>query len=443
VIVTTSTTSNTYHVFPQFVDGVLSDGSYYRSTLMISNRSFDDASICRLQLHGLTVNGSDTFSFALQPLGWTITPIDSRQSFRSGYATLQCSTKVEAHLLYSAYSATGIKLSEATVFPSPPASSVEIMADSRENATVALAIANDSNQETTYEIDVYSSTDSLPIASTSLTLPAHSNRAAFLNDLVSVPADIYGPVTITSNDGAASVIGLRYTGNIFTTVPAVVKSTTSPTARNFYVFPQFVDGLMSDGSYYRTTVAINNTGKTSSDCLLRLYGWTLGRPDVLDYGTLEPGSYIVTTSAGDTQALQSGYATLACSSNVEAQLTYSHYSPSGAKISEATVVNSISVPPLPQYSGRTPQVQVLVDRREDARFALAIANDSDQTVAYYAVGGELILNPHTHVVWFLDHLADDFYGPVYITGHAGSGPANVIGLRYTGETFTTIPATIP
>ena len=193
VIVNTSTTSNTYHVFPQFVDGVLGDGSYYRTTLMISNRSSDDTSTCSFQLHGLTVKGSAAFPFVFPPFGWTITPIDSRQSFRSGYATLQCSTKVEANLLYSAYSAEGIKLSETTVFPSPPASSVEIMADFRENATVGLAIANDSDQETTYQINIYSNESSLPVASTSLTLPGHSNRAAFVNDLVSVPADIYGP----------------------------------------------------------------------------------------------------------------------------------------------------------------------------------------------------------------------------------------------------------
>ena len=113
-------------------------------------------------------------------------------------------------------------------------------------------------------------------------------------------------------------------------------------------------------------------------------------------------------------------------------------------MSEATAVNSISVPTLPiQFP--TPQVQVLVDQREGARFALAIANDTDQRVAYLVGGRELILDPHTHFAVFLDEwgTSDDFYGPVYVTGHFGSGPANVIGLRYTGEAFTTIPATIP
>jgi hypothetical protein len=43
----------------------------------------------------------------------------------------------------------------------------------------------------------------------------------------------------------------------------------------------------------------------------------------------------------------------------------------------------------------------------------------------------------------LDNFACDFYGPVWLTGVTGTGPANVIGLRYTGDTFTTIPATIP
>jgi len=444
LILTVSTTSNTYHVFPQFVDGVLSDGSYYRSTLMVSNRSSSDTSTCSFRLHGLTVNESDTFLFTFPPYGWTITPIASEQDFQSGYATLQCSRNVEAQLLYSAYSATGVKLSEATVLSSPPASSVEILADTRENAAIGLAIANDSDQDTIYSLNVYSGSSSLPIASTSLTLAARTNRTAFLDQLIDVPSGIYGPVTITSTEGTASVVGLRYTGNIFTAIPAVVKGTSSSTARNYHIFPQFVDGVLADGSYYRTTLMINNSGKTSSSCSLRLRGLTLNGSTVIDYGTLEPGSYVIATSDGDTQSLQSGYATLHCSENVEAQLTYSHYSPSGAKLSEATVLSSISIPP--GFRGLpTPQVQILVDYREGARFALALANDSDQPVTYRAAERDVTLDPHTNLTVFLDEWSalDDFYGPVYVTGVAGTGPANVIGLRYTGEVFTTIPATIP
>jgi hypothetical protein len=93
----------------------------------------------------------------------------------------------------------------------------------------------------------------------------------------------------------------------------------------------------------------------------------------------------------------------------------------------------------------TPQVQILVDYREGARFALALANDSDQPVTYRAAERDVTLDPHTNLTVFLDEWSalDDFYGPVYVIGVAGTGPANVIGLRYTGEVFTTIPATIP
>src|SRR5205085_10867403 len=34
---TSSVTASTYHVFPQFADGRMSDGTFYRTTLMISN----------------------------------------------------------------------------------------------------------------------------------------------------------------------------------------------------------------------------------------------------------------------------------------------------------------------------------------------------------------------------------------------------------------------
>ncbi len=436
VIITTSSTASTYHVFPQFADGVLSDGSYYRNTLMVSNRDWSTPASCVFHLNGLTVNGSDTFPFTFPPFGWTITPIGSRQSLRSGYATLQCSSKVEAQLIYSEYSAAGIKLSEATVFSSPPAASVEILADTREGARMGIAITNDSSQAATYSIDVYSSTSSSPIASTSLALDAYSNQATFLDQLVSVPPEIYGPVTVTSSNGMASVIGLRYTGNIFTTIPEEVTSTASPTARSYHIFPQFADGVLDDGSYYRTTVMMDNPGHRSSNCSLRLRGLTVNGSSLFDYGTLEPGGYAVDTSIRSMQSLRSGYAVLNCSASVEAQLLYSHYSASGTKISETTVFSS------PNASAQ--QVMLLADTREGAHFALAIANDSDQSQEYLisfggSITGSITVGPRSNRAFFLVEPLD-YYGPVYVSSNK---PPSVIGLRYTGEAFTAIPGTIP
>src|SRR5205823_3017756 len=93
-----SATANTYHVFPQFADGVLNDGSFYRTTLMISNPSSTAAASCTLQLQGLSVPGFN-LNHSIGASGWVIASTSGTQSFQSGYATLQCSSSVESQLL--------------------------------------------------------------------------------------------------------------------------------------------------------------------------------------------------------------------------------------------------------------------------------------------------------------------------------------------------------
>jgi hypothetical protein len=437
-----SPTANTYHVFPQFADGRLSDGSSYRTTLMVANPSSSATSNCALRLYGLTVNGQDTYPFTFVGSGWTVLPISSTQPLKSGYATLQCSAAVEAQLLYSFYSAAGAKISEATVFSSPSAAAVEVLGDNRNGSQIAVAIANDSDQSTTYTITAYNNGGS-PVGSATRTLAARTNLAAYVSDLVTLPADYYGQVFVTSGTGTASLIGIRFTGNAFTTIPAVSRSSVAPTAATYHVFPQFADGRASDGSYYRTTVMIINSSNTSGTCTLRLYGLTVNGSNVFSYGTFSPGTWTITTSINSTQNLQSGYATLQCGMPVEAQLLYSFYSASGTKISEATVFSSPAAG----------SVQVLADNREASSLAIAIANDSDQSTAYtitafnssgIPVGTvSRTIAARRNLAAFLSDLIPlpaNHYGPVLVT--SGGGAASIIGIRFTGGTFTTIPETI-
>jgi len=143
-----SGTVSTNHVFPQFADGQLAGGFSYHTTLMISNPSDIATGTCSLQLWSggqtVTIRGFSS-SYLLTPGGSIIATTTGVGNFQSGYATLQCSDRVEAQLLYSLYSG-GLKVSEATVFSSPPASSVRVLADERDGAHLALAIANDSDQ---------------------------------------------------------------------------------------------------------------------------------------------------------------------------------------------------------------------------------------------------------------------------------------------------------
>jgi len=437
---TTSVTASTYHVFPQFADGRLADGTYYRTTVMIANTSNTSGTTCTLRLNGLTIDGLSTLTYTLGPNGWTISPTSGTQSFRSGYATLQCSVKVEAQLLYSFYSPSGTKLSEATVFSSPPAAWAQLLADGRGGSRVGIAIANDSDQSTTFAVTADDASGN-QLGTTSLTLSARSSLAAFLDELLSIPPNTYGPVYVSSNTGMASVIGLRFTGDAFTTIPATSRSVVGATANTYHVFPQFADGVLSDGSYYRTTPMVSNPSSTDASCTLQLYGLTINGYNTYAV-TLPRGAWTLETISSN-QSLQSGYATLQCSASVEAQLLYSYYSPTGVKISEATVFSSAP----------SRQLQVLADAREGARLGLAIANDTDQTVTYSLVVGDatgnvvgmtnVTLEARSARAAFLDEflpIPPGNYGQVLLSGNSGS--ASLIGLRFTGGNFTTIPETI-
>src|SRR4030095_12434757 len=108
----------------------------------------------------------------------------------------------------------------ASVFSSPASGSVEVLADNREGARLVIAIANDTSQSTNYTITAYDSAGA-QVATSTRTLAGHSNLAAFLDELVSIPANHYGQVYVTG--GSSSIIGLRYTGIAFTTIPQIIR----------------------------------------------------------------------------------------------------------------------------------------------------------------------------------------------------------------------------
>src|SRR5205814_6410882 len=127
-----SATANTYHIFPQFADGKFPDGSFYRTTRMYINSS-PAATTCTTQIWGVSTDGSAGLTTNLQPGTFSIGPTNGTQPFQSGYVTMDCpSSPVDAQELYSYYAANGTKLSEATVFSSPAAKTVQVLADSRE-----------------------------------------------------------------------------------------------------------------------------------------------------------------------------------------------------------------------------------------------------------------------------------------------------------------------
>ena len=227
-------TESTSHVFPVIADGRFSDGSSFRSTFMISNSSSTLSANCTLRLRGMTAdlveaNGrqiaaTSTYSFVLNGNQWGITRTGGTQNFATGYASLSCSAPVTAHVLYSFYAASGVKLGEATVFSSLRGSILQLLTDQREGSMLGVAITNDSDSPVTYLVAA-GDINGQSVGTNSLTIPARSTLLKFVSELVPAAGSNYiGQFLIGSNSGSVYAIGLRFTGGVFTTIPATVRA---------------------------------------------------------------------------------------------------------------------------------------------------------------------------------------------------------------------------
>lgn len=210
---------DTFHVFPQIVDGTFADGSFYKSTFMILPWFDTDAPTCSLRFYGLSLTldstHSNTYTITFPAGSYYAVASAADQGFDSGYATLTCSDYVFAQVLYSFYAPGGFKLSEATVFGSDGNYSAKMILDQRGGAGLGVAIANNTDIAHTYRLTIGARTATVQI-------PARTALARFVNEIMpagSVPA--VGILQIESTDFSQfDAIGLRVTGSAFTTIPA-------------------------------------------------------------------------------------------------------------------------------------------------------------------------------------------------------------------------------
>ncbi len=81
------TTANTYHLFPQIADGYFADGSYYQSSVIVTNSNPGTTTpSCTLQFHGLTIGGLSSVPFTVTS-GIYIYITPGTQSIQTGYAS--------------------------------------------------------------------------------------------------------------------------------------------------------------------------------------------------------------------------------------------------------------------------------------------------------------------------------------------------------------------
>ena len=213
----------TFHVFPQFADGAFSDGTFYRSTLNVTPWFSDTA--CSLNLQGLTADFGQgdisTLSISLTEDQFLSTRTTGVGDFEGGYATLTCSNSTFAEVTYSLFAANGSKISEATVFSSRESSvGRRLLVDGRDGARLGVAVANTTDLTRMYDLTLRDATGST-VSTGTMSVPAKTSLAKFVDELMTVPAGSISMLDIRPQDFSDfATIGLRFTGPVFTTVPA-------------------------------------------------------------------------------------------------------------------------------------------------------------------------------------------------------------------------------
>ena len=147
------------------------------------------------------------------------------QEASSGMAILDCDKEVLVNVLFS-LRANGSVVGEALVGPAE-----EIAAGNRvyffsdyTSSSLALALANPSNQDVTIEVRLFGGSPATDVFNVDVQIPANSAKAFFLHELGTIPEDHIGLARVVSRTPGRSVyaIGLKVTGTVFTTIPPTI-----------------------------------------------------------------------------------------------------------------------------------------------------------------------------------------------------------------------------
>jgi hypothetical protein len=218
----------TLHVFPQVADGVGGSAAFL-SSLAVINVS-NQAANCTYRLYGGVANRiSGPSTFTLGSLGTpilinTVLADGTNLPLATGYGTLTCSQPVTATVSYVYLAVpSGTVIAGAAVFSSPPAKQAELVAYQTAGYRTALAIANDTDTAAQYQVTVYfGNGGGRQIGPANVSVPARSNLATFLDEIMTFPSDFNVGAVVVSGSTPFSTVGLVFNGSVFFSEPAAV-----------------------------------------------------------------------------------------------------------------------------------------------------------------------------------------------------------------------------
>ena len=211
-----------FHIFP-----TMADGNGWQSSLLVSNVE-RLTSHCTLQLYGMDVDrfadvggvtaAGSTASFELPNGGDLVLTTRNGEATVSGYATLDCTEPVAAHIVLAWTESAGEATGMATVFSSRPAMVFRfpVLASA---PPLSFAIAN--HRKVWDEPDsplppdaacrvVLEDTERMRLGASDFVVPANSSVVRSLDREVPIPAGFTRGSATMSCDLPVAVIGLRF-----------------------------------------------------------------------------------------------------------------------------------------------------------------------------------------------------------------------------------------
>lgn len=210
-------------VLPQFVFGA---GTWYSALYFTNSNSNSVSFTVNFTADGgtpLTVPslGGSSVAVTIAPNGTTVLEAPNSGSFNSGYASFALPPGVTGSGIFR-QSVTGRADQEAVVPLSSASSTTSTLTwDETSGAVDSVAIVNPSSVATTVAVTVWDTGGNV-IGTSSVPLPANSKTATQLDGLsgLSGMKGKRGSAQFTVSTGNVAVLGLRFVGAAFTSIPA-------------------------------------------------------------------------------------------------------------------------------------------------------------------------------------------------------------------------------
>ncbi len=435
--VSDASSTPTSKVLPQFVFG----GGFY-TAIYLHNTTTGPATVnlkffandgSPLSVPSL---GGATATASLAAGGTALLEAPNSGGLQQGWAQIDLPDGVIGYGVFR-QSIAGRADQEAVVpFSGSDTKSSTLIFDDTSGLKTAIAIANPTSSGVNAATRA-NANNGVVLGTTNIGLLSHAKTAANLESVLPSMAGQRGSVEFTVPTGAASVLGLRFGGEAFTSVPAFE---SIPNSGSTKILPQFAFG----GGFY-TGIYLHNGGSASAMVSVHFFNNDGTPMNVAALGgttamTSIPANGIALLEAPNVGALQQGWARLILPEGVSGYGVFRQSVP-GRADQEAVV----------PFAGSQRTRGTLIFDDAGLTTSVAVANPSEGPITITATAkstGGAVLGTSTITLPARNKTAFTLRSNIAAVANqrgsvefaASGGAVSVLGLRFGGEAFTSIPA---